>query len=84
MSFGDGSGYTDQLTVGKAWETGLWTAATSRMTPRSDPTESLPNWLKDLGVKCQERAKMEYGDDISISSHTFDLAVCNYYTKTAY
>lgn len=79
-SFGDGSGYDNMLaSVGSKWTDGYWTLAVhqSDVTMRT-PLQELPCWLKKLGIQCRKFAEDNY--NITTTDHTFNLAVCNYYT----
>lgn len=80
-SFGDGSGYNDNLQcVGDKWKYGYWTPAVHQADSTIvTQTEPLPLWLKLLGVKARHIASEKYG--IVLNDHTFNLAVCNKYTK---
>ena len=81
-SYGDGSGYNNNLkSVGEKWEYAFWTPAVHQ----SDSTlvtsvEPLPDHLKMLGLKARKVAHDKY--DIFLDDHSFNLAVCNFYTTS--
>ena len=80
-SFGDGSGYNaNNSCVGDATPAGYWTAAVhqSDCTLVTD-VERLPDWLQQFGLQARSIASKKY--NITMSDHSFNLAVCNFYTS---
>ena len=78
-AFGNGSGYDANFkTIGKSWDTAYWTGAVHQSDVTiMTPTEKLPLWLIKLGSKCRTLAANKYS--ITMSDHSFNLAVCNLY-----
>lgn len=78
-SFGDGSGYNaTSARVGESTPAGYWTAAVhqSDCTLVTD-VERLPDWLQQLGLQARSIASNTY--NITMSDHSFNIAVCNFY-----
>lgn len=80
-AFGDGSGYDDNSSsIGHSWKNGYWTAAVHQSdVTLVTPTEQIPLWLQKLGIHCRNVASDKY--NISMSTHSFNLAVCNMYSE---
>lgn len=81
-SFGDGSGYNAiNSRIGDSTSSGYWTAAVhqSDCTLVTD-VEPLPDWLQKFGLQARSVASKQY--NIIMNDYSFNLAVCNFYTKS--
>ena len=83
LSFGNGSGYDERAeSIGAGWSTGFWPPAVHQSDATlATPTETLPLFLRDMGVLARKLASKLYGSALQLNDHTFNLAVCNRYVN---
>ena len=81
-AYGDGTSYNNnKQVVEEGWDKTYWTAKMSQnnITLESKP-KSLPQEFLNLVPKLRKLFKVSY-EDANITPNTFNIGVCNYYTK---
>ena len=83
-AFGNGTAYkknekNDIVSYGTPVPYGYWTGAVNQNdTTIVTPTEDMPYFLKELGIRCRQWAAKEY--NIQERGNMFNVAVCNKYS----